>query len=113
MAALRAEAFDAPLLGPTNLGGTKHFDQIAFSGNHDRTRLLRAGRVDWRDAVFRDDQAAAYRGTAEAARGAPYEDWEGYYPRWCTHEMSDHLPVWIELEIDYSDDYLRRFIPAP
>jgi len=112
MGALRAEGFDAPLLGPTNLGGTKHFDQIAFSGNHDRTKMLRAGVFDWRAAVFRDDEAAAYRAEAEAARGEPYADWAGYYPRWCTHEMSDHLPVWIELEIDYSDDYLHRFVPG-
>ena len=26
-----------------------------------------------------------------------------------TPTMSDHLPIWIELEVDYSDDYLRRF----
>lgn len=112
MGALRATGFDAPLLGPTNLSGTKHFDQIAFSGNHDRTRMLRYGRVDWRDAVFRADEAGAYRAVAEDGRGAPYADWDGFYPRWCTHEMSDHLPVWIELESDYSDAYLRRFIPG-
>ena len=112
MGALRAEGFDAPLLGPTNLGGTKHFDQIAFSGNHDRTTMLRAKAFDWRGAVYRADEAGAYRAVAEAARGEPYADWAGHYPQWCTHEMSDHLPVWIELEIDYSDDYLRRFIPG-
>jgi hypothetical protein len=29
-----------------------------------------------------------------------------------THQMSDHLPIWVDLEIDYSDDYLKRFIPT-
>jgi hypothetical protein len=27
---------------------------------------------------------------------------------WRTFQMSDHLPMWVELKIDYSDDYLAR-----
>ncbi|UPW18649.1 endonuclease/exonuclease/phosphatase family protein [Agarivorans sp. TSD2052] len=29
-----------------------------------------------------------------------------YYEEWRTFQMSDHLPLWVELEIDFSDDYL-------
>ena len=28
---------------------------------------------------------------------------------WSTHQMSDHLPIWLELETDYSEQYLARF----
>ena len=40
----------------------------------------------------------------------PYSNWASSYKNWTTHEMSDHLPVWMELEIDYSDDHLRQFL---
>ncbi|WGL18333.1 endonuclease/exonuclease/phosphatase family protein [Microbulbifer bruguierae] len=31
---------------------------------------------------------------------------EEYYEEWRTFQMSDHLPLWVELEIDFSDSYL-------
>ena len=31
-----------------------------------------------------------------------------YQTYWRTHQMSDHLPMWVELKIDYSDEYLQR-----
>ncbi|MBN1821683.1 MAG: endonuclease/exonuclease/phosphatase family protein [Prolixibacteraceae bacterium] len=30
-----------------------------------------------------------------------------YYDEWRSFQMSDHLPLWIELEIDFSDQYLE------
>ena len=34
---------------------------------------------------------------------------EQYYNgRWRTFEMSDHLPLWVELKIDFSDQYLKK-----
>jgi len=30
-----------------------------------------------------------------------------YYNEWRTFQMSDHLPLWIELEIDFTDKYLE------
>ena len=35
------------------------------------------------------------------------ESMEKYYRKWRTFQMSDHLPLWVELEIDFSDDYLK------
>lgn len=32
---------------------------------------------------------------------------EKYYDEWRTFQMSDHLPLWVELEIDFSDGYLE------
>ena len=28
------------------------------------------------------------------------------YKQWRTYQMSDHLPMWIEVRVDFSDDYL-------
>ena len=33
---------------------------------------------------------------------------EYFSGRWRTFEMSDHLPLWVELKIDFSDQYLRK-----
>lgn len=34
---------------------------------------------------------------------------EAYFTgRWRTFEMSDHLPLWVELKIDFSDQYLKK-----
>ncbi|MFT6180967.1 MAG: endonuclease/exonuclease/phosphatase family metal-dependent hydrolase [Akkermansiaceae bacterium] len=103
-----------------------------------KTRLLRHGKFDWRHSVFgphpKDDapeltpeDLANGKNRPTAAEilehysdkvtkirtdhgKAPYANWAGSYKGWTTYEISDHLPIWMELEIDYSDDYLRRFL---
>ena len=141
MKALKESKLTVPDFGPTNMGGNRWFDQMAFTekGKAGRkTRLLRHGKFDWRHAVFgphpKDDApkltaedkadgksrptAAAilkhYERKVEKIRKdhgkAPYADWSKAYKNWTTFEMSDHLPIWMELEIDYSDDFLRRYL---
>ncbi len=115
MAALKNAGFHVPDFGATNLGGDRLFDHIAFSGEGTKTRLLRQGKIDWRDAVFRPGDVAAYEQIARDIRtkpdtGKPYANWPSTYPGWTTHEMSDHLPIWIEIEVDYSDEYLADIV---
>lgn len=141
MQALKGSKLTVPDFGPTNMGGNRWFDQMAFTekGKAGRkTRLLRHGTFDWRHAVFgphpkkdaleltaENEADGKYRPTAvevlthyekkvEKIRKkhgkAPYVDWSKSYKNWTTFEMSDHLPIWMELEIDYSDDYLRRYL---
>jgi exonuclease III len=33
---------------------------------------------------------------------------QDYYCDWRTFQMSDHLPLWVELKIDYSNEYLKH-----
>ena len=133
MRALEEEGFEVPDIGPTSLTGAKHYDQIAFTGLDDKTHQLEKGVVRFLDAVFTDDERDAYEEVAKAIRkdrragesfwefhrevraaleegreiGEAYADWAREYPSWRTHEMSDHLPIWIELRVDYSNEYLR------
>ena len=137
MAALRNSEMDLAPVPPSNLGGDKPYDQIAYTmkGKSTRkTRLLRSGGFDWRNAVFgpalepdpdapddpeyvirkTDDENAAHYGPIVAAHRKDhgkkaYADFRKAYKQWTTHEMSDHLPVWVELETDYSDQYLMKF----
>lgn len=113
MVALTDNKFLVPDLGPTSLTGTKHYDQIAFSGEGKATRLLHRGVINWDEAVFTDGEAADYEQVAMDIRtppntGKPYSNWASEYSSWRTHEMSDHLPIWIELEVDYSNTYLQE-----
>jgi endonuclease/exonuclease/phosphatase family metal-dependent hydrolase len=141
MQALKDSKLTVPDFGPTNMGGNRWFDQMAFTekGKAGRkTRLLRHGKFDWRHAVFGphpkeepapltaediangksrlsiDDILKHYEEIVIKIREAhgkePYTNWAKSYKNWTTFEMSDHLPIWMELEIDYSDDYLRRFL---
>lgn len=116
--ALTRNGFEVPEIGPTSLTGTKHYDQIAFTGPQDVSHMLGHGVVRWQDSVFTDAEFADYEQIARDIRdapdtGKPYSNWPSSYRSWRTHEMSDHLPVWIELEVDYSNDYLRSIAALP
>jgi len=143
MKALKASKMTVPSFGPTNMIGTRWFDQMAFTeeGKAQRkTRLLRNGIFDWRHAVFgphsdsnlippllsetdlaegkkrhtKQEILEHYEDIVTKTRAdhgkKPYSNWSRSYKNWTTYEMSDHLPIWMELEVDYSDDYLRRFL---
>ncbi len=111
MQSLTDHGLTAPFFGPTNLGGTRFYDQIAFTGEAVRTNLVQSGSFDWRSAVYRAEDKAHYRPLAEAARGAEYANWDtSYEAHFASFEMSDHLPIWVEIRTDYSDAYLTRFL---
>ena len=104
-----------PFFGPTNLGGTKYYDQIAFTGDRVKTHLVRSGAIDWRGDVYGDADKATYLPMVKAAREAAgkdmYANWDTAYQNYfASFEMSDHLPIWVEIKTDYSDEYLKRFL---
>jgi len=136
MEALTSSGLEVPPFGPTNMSGTKYFDQIAYTVEGDdevrNTKRLRYGVFDWRDAVYPQrerpiaapvgagiervtytDTVAYYEPVVATHRidnnRDPHDDFEQRYKGWTTDEMSDHLPIWVELETDYSDEYLNRF----
>ena len=120
MKALTRAGFQLPPeLFPSNLLGTKYYDQIAFSTRQNLLTFLSAGVFDFSDSVYRDDHYAHYapalpeRHRDLASNGAPVDkgkDRDYYLKRWRTWQMSDHLPLWVELAVDFSDEYLQRFL---
>ncbi|HSV37573.1 MAG TPA: hypothetical protein VLI04_02335, partial [Nocardioidaceae bacterium] len=36
-----------------------------------------------------------------------------YKTYWRTFQMSDHLPMWIDVKIDYAKEYLEGLAPPP
>ena len=102
---------------PSNAPKSKHYDQIAFRVQESRLETTgRAGVFDFFQTVFRaEDQGiyipsmgAAYDATSKGKPRTEASKANYYRTYWRTHQMSDHLPMWVELRVDYSDEYLAR-----
>ena len=96
----------------SNIQKNKHYDQIAFS-THAKAAVecSMAGVFDFYECVFRAQDEKTYAGmigdgyekaAAKSARSATT-----YYKNWRTFQMSDHLPMWIELQVDFGERYLK------
>jgi len=103
-------------LPPTSVAKPRFYDQIAFRIRKDSLDMTgKAGVFDFYKTVYRDEDEALYAPHMPEAYetdkdGNPRsdEDKRAYYrSHWRTHQMSDHLPMWVELRIDYSDEYLK------
>ena len=90
----------------SNVDQSKHFDQIAFIAPDlkDRLEECNAGVFNFYKYVYRDGDAKKYApDVPKTSKGE-----EGRYRDWRTYQMSDHLPVWIELRVDFSREYIDR-----
>jgi endonuclease/exonuclease/phosphatase family metal-dependent hydrolase len=95
----------------SNVEQDKFYDQIAlWNGKSKRrrkyTRIIpyRAGVFDYFEHVFTKDEEAVYQPFMVNPQGGFYKK----YLDWRTHQMSDHLPMWVELHIDFAHEYLDQ-----
>lgn len=123
MEALEAQDFQIPenlKKEKTNLKGDKHYDQIALKVEDKRLEIGASGVFDFRRLVFRSQDFDSYFDKMHASKrdfhqkgakkGQPRTDEEKldyYLEEWRTWQMSDHMPMWVELKTDFSDDYLE------
>lgn len=130
MQALVNEGFVVPavLTSQPTTGTKKHYDQIAFKtkkrvieyieGSADRPALERnAGVVEPFKNLFTDDQLGEYeaflRANTTAGRKADTDrKLRNAYRSWRTYQLSDHYPMWVRIETDGADSYLRRLAGA-
>lgn len=97
----------------SNIQKNKHYDQIAFSTHADAAvECTHAGIFDYYECVYRREDEETYvpaMGDAyhTTSAGKPRSDPSAYYKAWRTFQMSDHLPMWIELQVDFGDQYLK------
>lgn len=109
MAAINLAGFAVPAplqaIPGSNVTKNKHYDQIAV---FDRLRAMQptgeAGVFDFFQHVYREADAAQYDAERAARPGRSFRDWR-------TYRMSDHLPMWIEFDIDAADAYLSGLLP--
>lgn len=95
-------AFKKPLAldrSRSNVNRTKAFDQIAFLAPDVDLQLEKAkgGVFDFYEHVYRPQERETY-GKNDLKK---FRDWR-------TYQMSDHLPIWVELLTDFGLEYLQR-----
>lgn len=99
----------------SNMGGDKHYDQIAFLNRTNELELghsaNNAGVLNYYKAVYTETMAETYyplRAAKHQWPDAPDERQTYFEKKWRTWQMSDHLPLFVELQIDFTEDYLKR-----
>ena len=117
MKALNKSGFVVPdgLTLPTNMLRNKFYDQIAFLYKRDELELSdnepNSGVFNVFDTVFRPRDSETYYPLGKGNGKWPntVEERKKYFRKeWRTWQMSDHLPLWIELRIDFTEKYLNR-----
>lgn len=99
---------------PANAQKNKHYDQIVFSKSSKLNFTGKAGVFDYYQDVYRQEDEKGYideMGDAyfTTSSGSPRTDPLKYYKNyWRTHQMSDHLPMWIQININASQSYLEK-----
>lgn len=110
MAALESSDFLIPeeLKGipGSNVARDKSYDQIAFwkpkkYRGYVQLDVVAANVFDFFEHIFTLDDESIYRN--ETGNGLEEST---NYKTWRTYKMSDHLPMWVELRTDFSDEYL-------
>ncbi|MDF9828998.1 endonuclease/exonuclease/phosphatase family protein [Parabacteroides sp. PF5-6] len=102
---------------PSDLGRTKHYDQIAFNLKLEKNMTVfsekeqKAGAFNFTESVYTPEDVKAYQKYFDPkyTEGKTEEEIKKYFlSKWRTFQMSDHLPLWVELKVDFSDAYLKK-----
>lgn len=124
MKAIKDAGFNVPKelqdVPHTNVGKkARHYDQIAFKPKSNRFETTgKAGVFDFFDIVYTDDDEKIYADEIGAAylktSKGKHRDAKGktsyYRTFWRTHQMSDHLPMWVQLRTDFAKEYLEEIV---
>jgi hypothetical protein len=97
-------------LHPSNALGNKYYDVMGFRFDRNPVEFPqdgpRSGAVGFFDVVLRDTDEDLFRGlgaSISSDRTSP-----NHYRLWRSFEISDHRPVWVELERDWFGDAKKR-----
>lgn len=108
MKALENNGFKVPeeirRIPGSNVKKDKAYDQIAFwkpdaDRGYAKMDILSAGVFDFFSHVYKKSEESIYKPQMGSTRAT--------YDQWRTYKMSDHLPMWVELRSDFSDEYLE------
>ena len=124
MKGLTKNGFVVPkeLQDTTNMGRDKYYDQIAFMLKKNKLQLgdsdPHAGVYDLYNVLYKPDSYSSYYNLVKNKKKWDFDDDDNpqteagkknyFTKKWRTFQMSDHLPLWVELKIDFSDEYLNK-----
>lgn len=112
----------------SNMKGDRAYDQIAFRPQPDPSKPEMvvlgdgAGVFNYYKSIFREEDSELYYQVVAADKDRSTKLWDTskagqppnadsrrryYKDTWRTFQMSDHLPMWVELKIDFSREYLE------
>jgi endonuclease/exonuclease/phosphatase family metal-dependent hydrolase len=111
MEALVSNGFTVPkeLQHRTALSSKHHYDQIAMRTKANVVEIQKAGVFHWQEYVFRDvDDFDIYKSDmpSKTKGGKTAKRDQKTYKQWRTWQMSDHLPLWTEIKMDFTTKYL-------
>lgn len=93
----------------SNVDKKKKYDQIAIGEYPGRLEATgNAGVFDYYEYVFRDLDEAAFRREMKSGFGGGQKGWA--FKTWRTFKLSDHLPMWQEFRVDFSDEHLQGLL---
>lgn len=129
MKSLLTNGFEVPeelskIPAGSNVKRDMSYDQIAYWAGKSKRRatytaldVRKAGIFDYFKVVMREgdddpggEDEKLYRKYMEKMPGYK-KSWK--YRDWRTFQISDHLPMWIELRMDFGDDYLEEISKGP
>ena len=100
----------------SNVEKNKFYDQIAFKvrKNHFDTSG-NAGIFDYYEYIYRlqdekiyaEEMSGGYLKTEKGKKRNAKGKTDYFKTYWRTFKMSDHLPMWVEIKIDHTDNYLK------
>jgi exonuclease III len=104
---------DAIKKKPSDIGGTKHYDQIAFKLVEGEDMYVfsrdeqKAGTFNFFEYLFTKDELSTYLPYFDEKYRNGKDPEKYYLGKWRTFQLSDHLPLWVELKVDFSDQFLK------
>jgi hypothetical protein len=88
----------------SNVAKDKFYDQIAFFKRTEGLTNRQAGVFDFYEYVYNDEKKYAKQFAATNARN---------FKEWRTYQMSDHLIMWTQFDVDKTDTYLDEVANGP
>lgn len=119
MQALAAKGFEVPEeIDGTHMPNREHFyDQIAVRVKDENFKVLGGGIVDMYADVFRSmpEDMELYEKFVPKKDPEKNEKFRAttpqkLYEKWRTRQMSDHSPLWIEIQTDFAESYLKNIV---
>ena len=89
----------------TNIARDKQYDQILLRERENSLEVMNGGTFSYFETVFTDEEEDIYH---QYMMKPQKEEFYKSYKAWRTHQMSDHLPLWVEVRIDYADEFLQK-----
>ncbi len=102
-------------LPATNLGGDKYFDRIAFHDPTGKLRSSRAGVFDFTSVLYAEDDLSLYENAMTRSVEKKFKSSKKpgtFFREWRTFQISDHLPLWVELRTNFAEAYLAKAMRA-